>query len=449
MGVRPQRLTRMSLPRQARRGAALPAALFGLVTITLLTTAIFAASRLQTSATRNRESSARAHQLAEAGIAHAVTVTRDSVRGWPFTRLLRGWDNTVNTADDGRLVGYGLSNTINIPAAGRTIASGSYTVEITDDNDGDGNLKNDANMRVNMRCTATTTDGGRAVLDVVLGVSALPAIAANGNIALGNSIDVLGLCGGVHANGNATITGSPIVSGRVTATGTATGSSVDTLGVSRPAQGGQLPVTIPQITYNDFCGAPGTNATTNRTDVEFWMTSTGSVYQRGNPVPFPATAVKQFGWQFSGSTWTFSNPSAWNGRACIEGNVSIASGVGSAALPVQWSLIATRSVAVSGNPYIVPVTGDSVLIVAGGDVSITGNPSGTARSYEGLIYADEQCVVAGNPTIYGQLLCRNGPAGPGTQYATSTSITGNPIIQYGCGGYLSRRRIVSWLQRVE
>lgn len=450
MGLRPQPLRGRA---SRRRGAALPAALFGLVTITLLASAMLSASRMQSTASRNRESSGRALQLAENGLAHASTVARDSLRPLPMTRLLRGSDALAGTSDDGLLAGYALSSAIEIPAAGRTFGDGTYSVLITDDDDGDGDLLADQNMRVNVRCSATTTDGGRAVIDAVLGVSALPAIASNGDVALGNSVTVLGLCGGVHSNRNVAITGSPTVTGRVTATLAASGASEDTLGTTRPALGGQPPVTIPLLRYEDFCGAQGTNATLNRPDVEFWFTSSGMVYRKGEPTPYNATGVKQFGWRRTSASpviWDFNHPSATPGRICVEGNVLISSGVGSAASPVAWSIVATGSIGVNGNPYLVPVTVDSILFLAGGDVSVTGNPSGTAINYQGMIYADDQCLVAGNPTLYGQLLCRDQVTDPAhTEYTAVTSVSGNAEITYGCSGILARRRVVSWYQRVE
>lgn len=451
MGVRPQLMPAGAF---SRRGAALPAALFGVVTVSLLASAIFSSARMQSTASRNRESSARALQLAEDGLAHAVTVVRDSLRHVTFTRLLRGTDNMPNTADDGRVTGYNLSSAINIPSAGRAYGSGTYDVQIMDDGDSDGLPLADVNLRLRMRCTATTSNGGRAVLDVILGVAALPAIAANGDLALGGNATVRGACGGVHANDDLSITSpNPVVGGTLTASDQVSGTARDTLGAAKSPVGLKPVVKIPAMSYADYCGAPGTNATVNRTDVEFWYTSTGLIYRRGNPVPFVATAVKQFGWRLislAPVTWEFANPTYENGKLCIEGNVTVSSGAGSAASPVAWSIIATGSVKVSGSPFIVPATNDSIAIIAGGDIAISGNPGGSNENYEGLIYANAQCSISGNPTVAGQVLCRDQATGVGNaDYAPTNIVTGNPTLTYGCGGILSRRTVFSWLQRVE
>ena len=457
MGVRAQRLMPAAPATAARRGAALPAALFGLVTVTVLASAIFAATTMQSSSTRNRESSARALQLAEDGLAHAVTVVRDTLKGYPFTRLLRGSDNVAGNTDDGRVLGYGMSSGISIPVAGRTFGDGSYTALITDDNDGDGNLLSDANYRVKLRCDATTTDGGRASLEVILGTQVLPAIASNGDINITAPITVEGYCGSIHANDDLSITAStpPTVSGTISAHDLVSGTARDTLGAVKTLLGGRDTVSIPAMTYPQFCGTPGTNATTNMTDVEFWLSSTGMVYRKGSAgVAATSSGTKQYGWWYSAGTKTWSFTAGGStpvpGKLCIEGNVDVSGNVGSSTTPFAMSIVATGSVAFSGNPYLVPATSDSIMIVSGGDVSISGNPTGTSVSYEGLIYANAQCMVSGTPNMRGQLLCKDNATGTGnTEYGATTTLSGSATLTYSCGGAFSRRRIYSWLQRVE
>ena len=83
-------------------------------------------------------------------------------------------------------------------------------------------------------------------------------------------------------------------------------------------------------------------------------------------------------------------------------------------------------------------------------MSISGNPSGTATSYEGLIYAHAQCFGTGSATMRGQLLCADNATPVGaTEYAATTTLQGNFTVTYGCGGIFSRRRIYSWLHKVD
>ena len=69
--------------RRARRGLAIPAALFAMVIIAGLTTAIYLVADVEGRAVRNRESNARAFMLAEEGLTHALTVLRDTLRNRP------------------------------------------------------------------------------------------------------------------------------------------------------------------------------------------------------------------------------------------------------------------------------------------------------------------------------------------------------------------------------
>src|SRR5688572_8855583 len=165
MGVSAQ----LSGRRRPRRGLAIPAALFAMVIIAALTTAIFLLADIQGRAVRNRESNARAFLLAEEGLTHGLTVVRDTLRSRPYTRLLRGSDDAVMTVDDGLIIGYGMSAAIQIPAAGRVTANGTYTVTMVDDPaDGDANALEDQNGRVLVRCTAVTSDGAQATVHAVV-----------------------------------------------------------------------------------------------------------------------------------------------------------------------------------------------------------------------------------------------------------------------------------------
>ena len=144
---------KLSGGRRPRRGLAIPAALFALVIVSALTTAIFLLADIQGRAVRNRESNARAFLLAEEGLTHALTVVRDTLRNKPYSLLLRGSDGAIATADDGLLIGYGMSGTISIPAAGKVTAAGTYTVQFVDDPaDPDGNALEDQNGRILARC---------------------------------------------------------------------------------------------------------------------------------------------------------------------------------------------------------------------------------------------------------------------------------------------------------
>ena len=464
MGV-PAQLT----SRRIRRGAAIPTALFGLVTVSVLATAIFASSRTQSMATRNRESSTRAIQLADNGMTHALLLIGDSLKGYPFDRLLKGSDNdgTSSTAlaDNGRLTGYILSAAADIPAAGRAATGGSYQVQVLDDPaDGNTDPFNDLNLKVIVRCTATTDDGGSASVDAIVSQVVLPAIAAEGNLSLVNNAKILGECGSVHANGNITMptTGSsfPVVAGKLSATGTATGSAKDTLAANKTAQTGKPAIEIPDMNPGDYCPAGADFIL--RADGFITKVATNETRNAGSNASGGAV---HWGWRRqTAPNWTLTQTGAEPGKVCADGNVAVSGNMGTATSSFAITIIATGSVSVTGTPFLKPATSDSILIVAGGDVNLAGNASGTANNYEGLVYAENQCVVAGTPIVSAQILCKNktatfvsapmtaisSPFTPFTvfEYGTGNSIGGTATIKYQCGGIFAKRRVFSWVQRV-
>jgi hypothetical protein len=91
------------------------------------------------------------------------------------------------------------------------------------------------------------------------------------------------------------------------------------------------------------------------------------------------------------------------GTYCVTGNASITGG-GAAGAPMSLSVLATGSIALAGNPYLLPDHPEGILLMAAGDVSVGGTPGST---YSGLVYAGAQCAAAGNATLSGQLLCAN------------------------------------------
>ena len=93
------------------------------------------------------------------------------------------------------------------------------------------------------------------------------------------------------------------------------------------------------------------------------------------------------------------------------------------------------SVQINGNPYLETTHADSILILADGDLKLNGNPQGGHDNFEGLVYGGAQCEVGGNPSIYGQLICRNNPNPPGSMdWVTENKLNGDMTLRYMCGG---------------
>jgi hypothetical protein len=114
------------------------------------------------------------------------------------------------------------------------------------------------------------------------------------------------------------------------------------------------------------------------------------------------------------------------------------------------SVIATGSIELSGNPNIRSSHPDNISLLAGGDLKISGNPEMLTNDYSGLLYAGSQCDVSGNPTVNGQLVCKNLPNASGTvDHVGENMISGNPQIRFECGSnLLNKRTLRYWYPRL-
>jgi hypothetical protein len=422
---------------KGRDGIALPAAMFALVAASILAAGMVSFADLNAKAALNQERATRAVQVADAGVSHALGLLRQSLKTQSFTQILRGADNMVPTADDSLFIGYGLPANDEIPLAGKPFQAHTYFVTVGDDPaDGDASGATDLNGRVLVRCRVLTSDGATAEVTAILGAVPMPALAADGNLTLSGSPEILGPCGGAHANGNINGAGNPTVSTQATATGTATGTFKLPDNTAAPKLGGQPEIGIPDLNPIDFCPT-----------ADFRLLATGNVETVATGFQVPAAAA---GWTYNAGslTWTFAGGA--DGTYCAAGNVLIAGNTGSAAVPKRISILATGSIKVEGTPYLVADQEDGILLLAAGDVYLAGNAAAGATSYQGMVYAGAQCATQGTFTMFGQLLCANGTQPPGaTQWAVGHTVEGNFKITFDCSANVfNKRRILYWYPRI-
>jgi hypothetical protein len=387
------------IPLRSRAGLALPVAIFGMVVVSLITAGVFTMSDLDNRATSNRVETAAALRLAQIAETHALSLLRTRMKDTTFNRLLRGFDNTANTADDGLLTGYpGLGDSLNIPATGRVTAGGTYFVQIVDDpKDGNGLPFVDSNMRLRLRCRGVTPTGASADINVIVSNFTLPGLAVDGNLEVSSQLKLMGSCGGIHANGNLTGGGAPSVTTIATASGTTT------LNVS-PRASNQPLMAIPDLNPADFCGNPNYVYITNA----LWKPTSANIA--------------------SGKVY------------CVNGNVETVGDIGSAASPRIASIIATGSIKISGKVFLKAAHPDGIVLMAGGDFDNQGD-----AGYEGLIYAGAQCYISSKPIIFGQVICKNKSPHPGENWVPFNLISGDAQITFGCNSMLSNSwRVVSW-----
>jgi hypothetical protein len=426
----------------SRRGVALPTAIFALIAIAVLLGGVFVFADLNAKSVRNRERASRAVHVAEAGVHHTLGLLRGSLRMHSFTRILRGSDNAVPTADDSLLIGWGLPGSDQIPLAGKTIDGHTYFVSVRDDPaDGDANPATDLNGRVLVNCRAQTTEGAAAEVNAVVGAVPMPGVATDGNANYSGTPQILGACGSAHANGNISGGGTPVVQLNATATGTAGGNFKLPDGSNAPELGGQPEVPIPDLAPLDYCG-----------DADYRLRSDGWVVPAATGVPEDATSVEKYGWKRSGSSpvkWDLNPALAVPGTFCVEGNAYMGGAFGTGVAPLQLSVIATGSIDVSGDPFMKADHPDGILFMAGGDMSIQGNP-GLGDNFGGLVYAGAQCKTSGNFKLSGQLMCANGPQPAGSiNHVTTHDMSGNWILNFDCSANVfNKRRVLFWYPRI-
>ena len=427
-----------------RDGIALVAAIFGIVIVSLITAGAFALTDLDTKATYNREDAARALRLVHTAQAHSLSLFRTVLADTTIDRLLRGSDDTPGTADDGLFIDHpGFDNTIDIPAAGRATADGTYFARILDDpHDGDADPFNDTNWRFVVRCAAETTRGSRSAIEfVVKYLPPLPAVAMNGSTIVQGQAAASGACGDIHMNGNVSVSGTITVNNQFTSTGTATMGG----GAKVQDAGGTLvgvypvpePIPIPMMTSAEYC--PG---------ARYVLQADGVVLDRATGLP---TVASLLGWTWSLSSglviWT-SNSSLVTGSYCVEGNASLTGNPGSVLTPVPVSIYAAGSVDVAGNPNISAFDSNDIVVLADGDLYVRGNSN---TNYEGILYGGSNCQVSGSPNLSGQFLCQSGPLPAGaTDPVAFNLIEGQPQFVYSCtwANFNDKYKIVSWYQRV-
>jgi hypothetical protein len=415
---------------RARAGVALPVALFGVVTVSLLGGGMLMLSTSNMPIARNREEQARAMMLAEAAASHALAVLRGPLRNTAYNTLLL----------DSLVVGHGLPTGSQIPATGVSFGGGTYYAKIVDDPGAteDGNRFNDVNRRLVLRCTGVTGTGATAVINAIFGTAPMPAFVANGNVAVnGSSASVLGPCGSVHANGDL---GAPVNSGitveaTYSAAGNAYGAPVTPDGTAAVAESNANSIPVPSYTYNDFC--PGSADYILRSDGWLVHAMTGiALNANGNNVSGWGASIKK-----GVTTWE-GNGAMLPATYCVEGNVTVSGN------PVvsSLSIIAQGSLSVTGTPVITaPDHPDQLLFFAGGDLVIAGNAEAL---YPGVMYTRNQCDIGGNGRIVGGVMCLDQTTvAPATNLLSGNAIRGNVTLTNDCSlTFGTVRRILGWYQ---
>ncbi|CAI2718828.1 pilus assembly PilX family protein [Nitrospina watsonii] len=303
---------------------------------------------------------------------------------------------------------------------------GNYTVTVTDNNDGDGNLNDDTDNVVYLTSVGTRngeTKTVRMLLRATLDTWLSPgAVISDGTLMISGNPDLVGTEGSVHANINLEISGSPTISKDATASGSLSISGSPS--ISGVQDAGVANLTVPTAVPLDY-----------KMDADFILDATGKVYSTSTDPPTLIDGDGSWnGWDYVGSgRWVVSGSTAPpDGMYYVDGDVNISGNPGTTANPWATSIVTEGHIEISGNPafsnYKDPNAAEGIqnlLFVAGTDLKINGNPG---QTYEGVMYAGEQASFAGNPDVNGVLMIQNNASSDGL--VSENNISGNPTITY-------------------
>ena len=265
------------------------------------------------------------------------------------------------------------------------------------------------------------------------------AIMTEGSLTVSGNPTISGSAGSVHANGNISISGSPVISGNLTTAGTLSGSPT----VGGTASGGMPRKTVPTVDPRAVWQTWARSATYAGSWYD--LCPDGTVQLPTGAAPCAGTVVadadaSEFrGFKLSGDSWDVSgNSGVYHGvYYAYRKNLKVSGNPGTASDPWRTTLIAEGEVTgtsgscaqrssgdieFSGNANLGSFLGD-LLLVAGRDLKVSGNPSHT---YTGLLSAMEQVELNGNPSVVGAVLS-----------STACHTSGSPVSQNSISGNIS------------
>jgi hypothetical protein len=446
---------------RSERGIALVVVLLLMAVLSGLATGFAMNGQVESSMAHNEVYYAGARAAAEAGMNRAI----EAIRYNTDANLLLGQDGVSSTAvaadagvnaDNGNVGFLFTAAPAVAPYALDPNSQYTYTIQIFDDDDPrlyttplnadqlnamagaagipeNGFGQTDTNEQLILRATGfgpsnTVVTLARVLLsqaNVAIPPPSLnPAILVNGDLNIGGNINVAGLAGSVHANGDLAVDGaSASISKNATASGdfSAKSKNFDAGGAEG---GGYASIVVPDIHASDYLHL-----------ASFTLHDDGTMTKADGTV----CVVECAGWTRVGTTWTIGSNVAPTGTFFVEGAVKISGSPGTAANPIEMSVIATGSIDISGSPKFAPalskpdpVTGVTTAhkyqFITDGDLKIGGAAGLVDPETEGQILVREQIHIAGNPKFRGRILV--GDADDVFADVETNAIPGNPTFTY-------------------
>lgn len=408
------------------KGAALITALFAIMLVTLIGTALHYMATIALTVAVNDRDNTQAFYIAEAGIEHAKALI-GKVEISKLSLILKAGTNPLpNTGDELSIppvAGLWVSSE-SIPAGSNSSGgvtnygagnNGRYWVSVRNDTATGESALTDLNGILIITSTGVGRDGARAIIETsIRSLPPLPALLINGKANVSGSVLIGGLNGVLHANDTLLVNGNPCASQYFSTSANIVnphktkGAGCHGAGVIRSSQ----PIIEPPIynIRNDFYG---------KTDYIFGVEGAraGKVYN-GAGVLIADTTLTGNKWVSSGAEWNwYPTQKAWvqsgstilNASFYSEGNIAITGNFGSSLNPAEVTFIAEGCIYNQGKQYMAPKY-QNFSLVAGTDIKITGRLTTSSTDdveLEGITYAHHQINFSGTPTFKGPVIAAN------------------------------------------
>ena len=387
-----------------RGGFAVPTALLGLVSLSLLVVVSLSGGIDQQRGANAIRSSIRPFWAAEAGL-HEV------LEGWATA----GYDTTLVNSGDSVVTDWEtLSNGCRWRSHIRRVDDGTgsqlFSVTVTGE-DANGLAGSRRQLRTLLTATSTTLPLG---------------IVTNGDSEVSGNPTLTG-CAGVFVNGNLDVSGTLTTDGVVEAEGNVSvgGSIEDSNGDSVTPTSGAPSIQIPELQPSSFCGDA------------LWALENGRITNTSTGQSRDIDGNDAWGWKWDSgdNTYELKGDDARDGTVCADGNIKISDNPGSSSSPLSATYLAEGYVEISGNPFLTPSHPDGVVIVATGDLKLNGNSSFSAPNFGGTVFGGAQCEISGTPALVGSLICYDNPDPPGAKnLVDGLKFNGDLTLFSTCGG---------------
>ncbi|MBI4617903.1 MAG: hypothetical protein HY720_30105, partial [Planctomycetes bacterium] len=247
------------------------------------------------------------------------------------------------------------------------------------------------------------------------------AVITEEDLRINGSPRILGAAGSVHSNANLELLGSTLVEIDATATGTyEQGPQCQVLGESG---GGYPREIIPLLRPSDF-----------RASADYVFSASGKVYDRSGR---EVGDGRYLDFRFQAGTWKWNGGQQPTGTLWFDGHVEIQARTGRGS---TWevTIVATGHISLGGTPRVRPTEVSRLTLIAGTDVSVSGNPGAVI---EGLLYAGEQIDLGGNVEFRGVAMAKG--LGATDRLVTGNVIQGSVIFRYNGGLVFQSETVVT------